>query len=95
MVLITDKPEKKKISTLTHIPTDLKEKVDHFFKTPLEKYKNPITSSHDYGWDKPSNLRVYKNIYPRTSMEITKFADNYKYSTGRSMFASNKVVEKK
>ena len=95
MVWLTDKPNKQRTKTITQIPIDVKTKIDNFFKTPCEKHKNPITSSHDYGWDKPSNLRVYKNIYPRTSMEITKFADNYAYSTGKSMFASNKIVDKK
>lgn len=52
-----------------------------------------MTASHEIGWDKPSNYKVYKQYYSKNSNDITKFASEYCYSIGKSPFASNKVVK--
>lgn len=90
--LISDKPNNKKGHQVNNVSYEIKNQVDDFFKTPLQKYKNPITTSHELGWDKPSNFKVYKQIYSKNTNDITRFASEYCYLKGKSPFASNKVV---
>lgn len=73
------------------MPLEIRNQVDYFFKTPVEKYKNPITTSHEYGWDKPKKTKVFKTIYSKNTNDITNFASIYWASKGISPFASTRV----
>lgn len=50
-----------------------------------------MTTSHELGWDKPSNIKVFKQVYSKNTNGITKFASDYFFLLGKSPFASNKI----
>ncbi len=93
--ILPEKPNKmtkKSITKIEDIPKEIREQVEYHFKTPLEKYSKPMTSSMDYGWDKPSGFKVFRTLYSKNTNDITKFADEYYYLKGKSQFASNRVA---
>ena len=93
--ILPEKPNKitkKSVAKIEDIPKEIREQVENHFKTPLEKYSKPMTSSMNYGWDTPSGFKVFKALYSKNTNDITKFADEYYYLKGKSQFASNKVA---
>lgn len=93
MEILSEKPNRQISQYKTvEIPLEIKKQVEHFFKTPKEKYSAPITSSQDIGWDKSSGYKVFKDLYSKNTNDITKFASDYCYLTGKSPFASNKLA---
>lgn len=93
--ILPEKPNKYKFHSAVKaedIPYEIRNQVNEYFKTPHEKYEKPMTSSMGYGWDKESGFKVFKKLYSKNSDQITKFASEYCYLTGKSPFASNKIV---
>ena len=64
-------------------------------QVPKEKYKYPITTSQELGWD--LRLVGYNDnfIYPRVQCNETKYADNYINMSHVSPFANQRKVKAK
>ena len=101
MVIITDKITnyQRKTSNLERgenlMPVHLKEKISYSFKTPIEKYTYPMSSSQEYGWDTKVLMRDLRKV-TKPQCDITKFANNYVASFGgRSPFSKKMPTVKK
>lgn len=76
------------------IPDYVKGKIKYHFKTPSEKYIFPLTSSHEFGWDKSEYLNWRSKKHPRHTCDVTRYADDYMLLKAQSPFA-NKGIKKK
>lgn len=96
--MITEKPSNyKQVDVLKkseEIPDYIKEKIKYHFKTPSEKYINPLTSSQEIGWDKSEHLNWYVKKYPKNSCDVTKYADEYQALKGQSPYSGKSVIAK-
>ena len=75
------------------IPDYVKNKIKYHFKTPAEKYIFPLTSSHEFGWDKSDYLNLRTKKHLRHTCDVTRYADDYQLLTAKSPFA-NKILKK-
>ena len=98
--MITDKPNliQKDHMDLnlraSAIPELISEKIKYHFKVPNEKYLNPLTSSHDFGWYKGELLNRNQVRHPKATCDVTKYADEYYALKGRSPYASKNPIVK-
>lgn len=99
MKIITDKPNNLKNEQLdsetrrSEIPESISNKIKDYFKTPCEKYGYPLTSSHEFGWDKAIYLNKEKK-YLRFDCDVTSYANEYQKLKGRSPYASKDSIKK-
>ena len=96
--MITEKPSNyKQVDVLKkseEIPDYIKEKIKYHFKTPYEKYINPMTSSQEYGWDKCEHLNRYMKKHPINSCDVTRYADEYQALKGKNPYTSISINSK-
>lgn len=72
----------------------IKQKIDYYFKVPNEKYANPLTSSHEFGWHRGEKLNRNQRRHPKLGCDVTKYADEYSALKGRSPYATKEIVVK-
>jgi hypothetical protein len=98
--MITDKPNNIKKEQLDlelraqDIPEMISEKIKYYFKVPNEKYSNPLTSSHEFGWDKGEKLNRNQRRSPKVECDVTKYASEYYALKGRSPYATKEPIKK-
>ncbi len=97
MKIITEKPTNLKQENidldmrLSAVSENISNKIKYYFKTPNEKYNNPLTSSHEVGWFNDDKLNKNQRRHPRIGCDVTRYADEYYYLKGRSPFATREV----
>ena len=97
MKIITEKPNNITQDNLdvnlriSAVPLNISEKIKEYFKVPNEKYPNPLTSSQELGWLQDNKLNKNQRRHPRLGCDVTKYADEYCFSTGVSPFSSKDI----
>jgi hypothetical protein len=76
------------------IPSLISDKIKYYFKVPNEKYSNPLTSSHEFGWHIGEKLNKNQRRKPRVGCDVTKYADEYYALKGRSPYATKEAIIK-
>lgn len=98
--IIADKPNQVNRENLDlerrekAIPEDIKDKIkQHLFRIPSEKYEFPMTSSHDFGWEKGEKLNRNQRRFPKVGCDVTRYADEYYALKGRSPYSTREIVK--
>jgi hypothetical protein len=69
------------------IPQNITDKIKYYFKTPNEKYENPLTSSHEFGWHSGEKLNRNSRRHPKIGCDVTRYADEYYAMKRQSPYA--------
>jgi hypothetical protein len=78
------------------IPEEIEEKIKHhLFKIPNERYPYPLTTSHDFGWEKGDKLNKNQARHPKFGCDVTRYADEYYALKGRSPYATKVILIEK
>ena len=72
------------------IPQELRDKIKHEFQPPIMKYKWPMTSSMEIGWNCGIGLNT-TGRKGKNGCDVTKYADEYCKLGGRSPYATKEI----